>query len=68
MAPNENDYIAARELLDRVQEEWLEQVQNDYVPTFAERFRERPTAFILTILAVFAMVGLTVVPFIGVFG
>ena len=27
--PNEDDYIAARELLDRVQEEWLEQVEDD---------------------------------------
>jgi hypothetical protein len=65
--PNEDDYIAARELLDQVQEEWIEHVQGDYVPTFAERFRERPTAFILTILAVIAMIGLTVVPFVGVF-
>jgi hypothetical protein len=66
--PNEDDYPAARDLLDKVQDEWIEQVQGDYVPTFAERFRERPTAFILTILAVIAMVGLTVVPFVGVFG
>jgi hypothetical protein len=65
--PDEDDYIAARELLDQVQEEWIEHVQGDYVPTFAERFRERPTAFILTILAVIAMIGLTVVPFVGVF-
>ena len=65
--PNKNDYPAARDLLDTVQEEWLEQVRGEYIPTFAERFRERPTAFIVTLLAVIAMIGLTVVPFVGVF-
>lgn len=65
--PNENDYPAARELLDTVQEEWIEHVRGEYIPTFAERFRERPTAFIMTLLAVIAMVGLTVLPFVGVF-
>lgn len=65
--PNKDDYPAARDLLDTVQEEWVEQVRGEYIPTFAERFRERPTAFIVTLLAVIAMIGLTVVPFVGVF-
>lgn len=65
--PNEDDYPAARDLLDTVQEEWIEQVKDEHIPTLGERFRERPTAFLVTLLAVIAMVGLTVLPFVGVF-
>ena len=64
---NNDDYPAVRELLDNIQQDWLEKIRDQPVATTAERFRENPLRFLVTLLAVAAIVGLTIVPFLGVF-
>lgn len=64
---NEDDYPAARELLDDIQADWLEEVRQHPVQTTGERFLEHPTRFILSIVAIVAIASLTVIPFLDAF-
>lgn len=64
---NEDDYPAARELLNDIQADWLEEVRQHSVPTTGERFLEHPTRFILSIVAIVAIASLTVIPFLEAF-
>lgn len=64
---NEDDYTEARALLDKIQEDWLEEVRQHPIPTIGQRFYERPTSFILTLIAIAAIIGLSVLPFLGAF-
>lgn len=63
----EDDYTEARALLDKIQEDWLEEVRQHPIPTMGQRFYERPTSFILTLIAIAAIIGLSVLPFLGAF-
>lgn len=60
---NEDDYPAARELLDQVQAEWQEQVRQEPIPTIAERFMEKPIAFIVGLLGIAIVAGFSLWPF-----
>jgi len=66
--PNEDDYTQARELLDQIQQDWLESIKDQPVPTLAESIQQRPASFLLTLIAVAIILGLSVLPFMGVFG
>jgi hypothetical protein len=63
----EGDYPEARELLDKIQEEWQEEVRQQPIPTLGQNFYQRPTRFILSIIAIAAILGLSVLPFLGAF-
>ncbi|MEC8443493.1 MAG: DUF6164 family protein [Pseudomonadota bacterium] len=65
--PNEDDYMSARTLLDEIQEDWREQVQHHPTQTLGERFRERPVSFLLGLIGAGAIIGLSVLPFLGAF-
>lgn len=64
---NEDDYPAARELLDDIQADWLEEVRQHPVPTMGQRFFEAPARFILSLIAIIAIASLTVIPFLEAF-
>lgn len=64
---NEDDYEEARVLLNEIQADWLEEVRQHPVPSTGERFLAGPARFILTLVAIVAIISLTVIPFMDAF-
>jgi hypothetical protein len=64
---------AAREVLDRyqakrqarMQQEHAERIERGQAPTLWQRLRHHPVQMLLVVLAVLAMLALTLVPFLG---
>lgn len=64
---NDEDYEAARTLLDQIQQDWLKEVRQHPVPTMGQRFIESPSRFVLTLIAIVAIASLTLIPFLEAF-
>jgi len=64
---DESDYPEAREVLDRIQAQWSELMKDQPVPTMVQRIRERPASVLMALIAIAGILGLTLLPFIGVF-
>jgi len=69
----DEDYERARALLDdyqqarseRLTEEYNEKLRNGEIPTLWQRFQERPADMIAVLLAIAAIVGVMVWPFVS---
>ena len=60
---NEYDYQDARELIDQVQQEWQQEVQAEPIPTIAEKFLEKPLAFLVGIIGILLVASFSFWPF-----
>jgi len=63
----EDDYNDARATLDEIQQDWYEQVKDLPVPSIIQRIRERPASVLMALIAIAAIAGLSILPFMGVF-
>lgn len=70
---NDDDYERARSLLDEYQQQRSERLNEDYqqrlrngeVPTLWQRFQERPADIIAVLLAISAIIGIMIWPFVS---